>query len=216
MYIKMGKYRDWLSTTRAELWLEKKGISEKTSEFLGNIIQPVFNVCWNNRRSQDQKIKVCIDPQDTWNMEYTLAYIILPMLKQFNKEKNASPFTNDGDVPKHLRSTQAKPWDKDIGETDEFHFKRWDYILGEMIFAFENIRDCSWEEKFNSGEHDIYWEKTEKEDTDPVTGKRVYLQEMKRGPKDTFKVDYKGFNKYSKRIDNGLRLFGKYYRKLWD
>lgn len=216
MYVKIGKYRNWLSTTRFELWMEKKGVSEKVSECIGNIIQPVFDICWNNLRSQDQNIKVRIDPEDTWNMEYTLSHIILPMLIQFKKDKQGAPFTDDGDVPKKLRSTQSKPWDKDTGEVDEFHFKRWDYILGEMIFAFENIKDCSWEEKFYSGEHDIYWEKTEKEDTDPITGKKVYLQEMKLGPKNTFEVDKMGFEKYSKRIDNGLRLFGKYYRKLWD
>jgi|TARA_Y100000310_G_scaffold307831_1_gene350315 hypothetical protein len=217
MYVKIGKYKDWLSSTRFELWLEKKwNVSEKVTEKLGDIIQSVFNVCWNNLRSQDQNIKVKIDSHDTWNMEYTLAHIILPMLVQLNEKKHGAPFTDDGDVPKKLRSTQAKPWNKDIGEVDEFHHKRWDYILGEMIFAFEAIKDNFWEETFYFGEHDIYWEKTEIEDIDPITGKKVYPQEMKIGPDDTFKIDKKGFEKYSKRIDNGLRLFGKYYRKLWD
>jgi len=28
--------------------------------------------------------------------------------------------------------------------------------------------------------------------------------------------DFEGHNKYEERIKNGLRLFGKYYRGLWD
>lgn len=32
----------------------------------------------------------------------------------------------------------------------------------------------------------------------------------------TGKFDMKGYKKYQKRINNGLRLFGKYYRSLWD
>jgi len=30
------------------------------------------------------------------------------------------------------------------------------------------------------------------------------------------KVDHKGLKAHNARIDNGLRLFGKYYRALWD
>lgn len=32
----------------------------------------------------------------------------------------------------------------------------------------------------------------------------------------TGEFDMKGYKKHQKRIDNGLRLFGKYYRSLWD
>jgi hypothetical protein len=39
---------------------------------------------------------------------------------------------------------------------------------------------------------------------------------MEKGPNDTFKVDHNGMNKHNERINNGLRLFGKYYRNLWD
>jgi hypothetical protein len=39
---------------------------------------------------------------------------------------------------------------------------------------------------------------------------------MEKGPNDTHEWDKEGYDKHSKRIDNGLRLFGKYYRGLWD
>ena len=39
---------------------------------------------------------------------------------------------------------------------------------------------------------------------------------MDRGPNDTSHFDKKEFDKYNKQINNGLKLFGKYYRALWD
>jgi hypothetical protein len=39
---------------------------------------------------------------------------------------------------------------------------------------------------------------------------------MKEGPNHTYKFDYDGYEKVAKRIENGFRLFGKYYQGLWD
>jgi hypothetical protein len=41
-------------------------------------------------------------------------------------------------------------------------------------------------------------------------------KEMKHGPNDTFKIDHEGRKVHRARIDNGMRLFGKYYGALWD
>ena len=40
--------------------------------------------------------------------------------------------------------------------------------------------------------------------------------QMKKGPKDTFKIDKDALTKHQKRMTNGFRLFGKYYEGLWD
>jgi hypothetical protein len=42
------------------------------------------------------------------------------------------------------------------------------------------------------------------------------LCQWKKGPNDTSKFDKKGYTKHHERISNGTRLFGKYYRALWD
>jgi hypothetical protein len=42
------------------------------------------------------------------------------------------------------------------------------------------------------------------------------LKRMEHGPNHTYVCDYEGIRKVYERIDNGLRLFGKYYRNLWD
>ena len=90
---------------------------------------------WFNK-GRAQKVKVRVDPWDTWNLDHTLALIILPALKEFSKDPQGAPCVDDEDVPKGLRSTDAPPkenkWD-----VDDNHFKRWDWVLGEMVAAFE-------------------------------------------------------------------------------
>ena len=162
---------------------------EKTSAFvekwieepLSYVLQPILDFVWNKRRWAQQKRKIRIDPWDTWDMDSTLADIIFPMLKQLQKEKHGAPCVKDVDVPEHLRSTTAKP-KKNEWDIDEFHFDRWDYVLNEMIWAFEQLNNPAYD--------DVYY-------TD--TG-----------------IDKEKMNEIEDRISNGLILFGKYYRSLWD
>ncbi len=93
------------------------------------------------KKDGEQKKSIRIDPWDTWSMDHTLADIILPMLKQLRKTQHGAPCTDDEDVPEHLRSTNAKP-KKNSWDVDEFHFKRWDWIMKEMIWTFnEHAKD---------------------------------------------------------------------------
>jgi len=39
---------------------------------------------------------------------------------------------------------------------------------------------------------------------------------METGPNDTFEIDWKGHKAYADRVQNGFRLFGKYFNSLWD
>ena len=54
---------------------------------------------------EDQVVEVHIDRWDTWSMDYTLAHIVLPMLRQLKETKHGSPEVDDADVPEELRST---------------------------------------------------------------------------------------------------------------
>ncbi len=87
------------------------------------------------KSNKEQKIKVQIDPWDTWSMDITLAHIIVPMLKQLKETKHGAPDVDDDDVPQHLRRTEVPTM---AYETDDNYFKRWDYVMDEMIFAFES------------------------------------------------------------------------------
>ena len=153
---------------------------------------------------------VKIDRYDTWSMDHTLAHIVLPMLRQLKKDKHGSPLVDDEDVPEELRSTSA-PAKENEWDTDENWFKRWDWVMDEMIFAFECKLDDSWEDAFREGEID--W-KTVPSAWD-ANGKPT-LYSMEDGPNHTYKCDYDGMKVVNDRIQNGFRLFGKYYQGLWD
>lgn len=182
--------------TKFELFLDK----------LEGVIQTVYNATINKLlRYRKRKIYVRIDRSDTWSMDNTLAHIILPMLKQLRDTKHGAPFVDDEDVPEELRSTAA-PAKKNEWDTDENHFKRWDWVLNEMIHAFECEVDEEWDSQFHSGKMVMNWVKEE-------DGK---YYKMERGPNDTHVFDKEGHNKAWARRDNSMRLFGKYYHNLWD
>lgn len=87
---------------------------------------------------EDQKVEVHIDKWDTWSMDYTLSYIILPMLKQLKATKHGSADVDNEDVPINLRAPEEDVLKyKKLGETDPDFFKRWDWVLDEMIYAFD-------------------------------------------------------------------------------
>jgi hypothetical protein len=153
---------------------------------------------------------VKIDKWDTWSMDSTLSKIVLPMLKQLKATKHGAPFVDDEDVPLELRSYVCMPKENEY-DTDENHFKRWDWALDEMIFAFECHNDDSWQDAFCSGEHDMKtvacaWDEN---------GKATIYQ-MVEVPNNTYKCDYEGMKVVEERIKNGFCLFGKYYQNLWD
>jgi len=153
---------------------------------------------------------VKIDRYDTWSMDRTLGLIILPMLNQLKESKHGAPFFDDEDVPEELKSTSAPPKENEW-DTDENHFKRWDWAMDEMIFAFEHMLDDSWEDEFSSGKMD---HKTVACEWDENGKAKMYTWEQ--GPNHTYNYDYEGAKKIHDRMNNGFRLFGKYYRGLWD
>lgn len=143
---------------------------------------------------------VRVDPWDTWSMDYTLADIILPMLRQLNKEKHGAPHTDDEDVPEYLRSYMAQPKENEW-DTDSLHFMRWDWILAEMIWAFEQKVDDDSESQF-----------FDHSECGPI-------DDFLKNPNEHLsksKYDQEGHKKWQERKSNGFRLFGKYYENLWD
>ena len=232
MRVYINRYRDqWLSPytilEKIFFWREidyDEPIIEKWSDRL----TPFCELLQKVRGKINPKIDyVKIDEWDTWSMDNTLAPIILPMLKQLRESKQGSPIVEFEDVPENLRMTGTQEYEdqsvfdfykEDKSYDDDYPniHARWDWVLGEMIFAFEHIQDETWQEKFYTGESDWQWEKLEETYLNPVTGKQEGLTRMVEGPNHTYKCDYDGMKKVEERIQNGLVLFGKYYRALWD
>lgn len=148
-----------------------------------------------------RKIKIHIDKYDTWNMNRDLSYIILPLLKKLKEEKHGSPLVDDEDVPEELRSYNGT---KENYIDSNWH-KRWDWVLDEMIWAFEQLQ-IDWEEQYMSEISDL---KTEPCSTNEQGNSKEY--KFIKGPDHTLKIDLKGMEEHFKRIRRGTSLFGKYY-----
>jgi len=152
-----------------------------------------------------------------WISPYTILEkpIILPMLKQLHATKHGSPNVDDADVPEELKSTSAPP-KENVYDIDANHFKRFDWVMDEMIWAFEQLQpDNDWEEQYTSGVCDWKFVPVDAEGNEVSKGEQRY-SEMRHGPNHTYEIDWEGRNKHQERITNGLRLFGKYYQSLWD
>ena len=156
----------------------------------------LLKACQWIESKRTRQVYVRIDKYDTWSMDHTLSYIILPMLKQLKADKHGAPHVDDEDVPDNIKSTNAPAKENDW-DTDEYHFVRWDYILDEMIWAFEQqVNDSSDSQFYDHGEK--------------IAGED-FMESVRR-----MKVDEVGLKAWSDRKKNGYRLFGKYYEALWD
>jgi hypothetical protein len=155
----------------------------------------------------EREVKVVVHHYDVWAADQTLAMVIAPTLKLLKEKKQGAPKVDNEDVPRELRTNIVDDFNyKHEGKTDVKWFDRWDWVLDEMIWAFEEYQ-TDWEEKFQSGDIEIYWK-----DCDDKPG----YKEMVKGPNDTFKYDTEAAKKHEDRIMNGIRLFAKYYGSLWD
>ena len=200
-----------LEEERKHKYVEHPAWVERWSDRL----TPISNaIQWVLNRVHPPIKYVKIDRYDTWSMDHTLADIVLPMLRQLKATQHGAGFVDDEDVPEELKSTSAPPKENEW-DTDANHFARWEWVMNEMIFAFECKVDDSWEEEFREGEMDILWVPVDVDGNKVPKGEHKHYQ-MDRGPNDTYKCDYDVMKKVEERIQNGFRLFGRYYQNLWD
>ena len=205
MKVYIGKYKNWIGPYQLANMIPI--ISKDTSEKIGDWIAKTWvnKVCEWIHSKQERKIKVRVDEYDTWSMDNTLAHIILPMLKQLRTTKHGSPLVDDEDLPPHMRHTFSKG--PDDYETDDswIHYK-WDWILSEIVWTFQELVNNDWEEKYMIEEGEIDFDdypEDKGKDILPLRWKKEYV------------IDYEGRKNHQDRITNGLRLFGKYYQSLW-
>jgi len=218
MKIYIGPYKNWIGPYQLADLLQKVGVSEDRCAKIGKWLSETWvnTLCAKLDGLKQRRIQIRIHEYDTWNMNDTLAMIILPMLKQLQKTKHGSGFVDDADVPEELRSTSAPAKENDWDTDDNFHL-RWDWILDEMIWTFEQLQpDCDWQQQYHTGEADYQFESLDEEYTNPLSGKNEKLSRMIHGPNHTLETDWDGMKAHQSRIDNGLRLFGTYYGNLWD
>jgi len=203
MFVKIGPYRHrWHSTIYTKYmnkkydhdWIDNNNLFERFLEKTEDVLQSVYNATINKilDKRTDQKINVRIDNYDIWSMDDTLAHIVSPMLKLLKEKKHGSAYVDDADVPESLHHKEALD-DLDHPDHDDLICKRWDYVMNEMVWAFEQKTRYDWE-----GDYYEFDENT------------------KGWPPKYKRHDVEGLKAHQERMSNGFRLFGKYYEALWD
>lgn len=169
------------------------------------------------RGSGDRKISVEIHGYDTWSLDHTLAHIIYPALLQLKEQKQGVPSEIINDVGGEDYSEQSS-FDF-YSETHDMAFreacKKWDEILDKMIWSFEQILKDDYDTLYHHGDPEYDWIKTGKQFTNPISGKMEDTFQMVDKNPDEHWYDFEGHNLHEEKIQEGLELFGKYYRNLW-
>ena len=212
MKVKLGKYIHWIGPYQIAdivfFWLEKYPLPElenrwdyrlhdRFGTWLANTW--VADFCEWIQSKRKRTVKVHIDPYDVWSMDHTLSLIIHPMLVKLKAQKQGYGMIADKDVPKELRSTEpgakdgVNEWDWDNNAE-----KRYEWLLDELIWTFEQLT--------KDGNDDQFYDHSESNNPNDDFNTQI----------SKLKVDRKGLDAHWKRIDNGLILFGKYFRTLWD
>lgn len=174
MKVYIGPYKKWWGPYQIADLLQYLGVSDDKCHEIGSKLADTNfrKFCEWIYSKRHRKIKIRIDHYDVWNADDTLAYIIIPILRKLKDEKQGVPHVDPEDCPS----------DYPTGENIDELVKRWEYVLNEMIWAFESMVDY-----------------------DKLSGK-IYDEVADFVP---------ALKKLDSRIDNGTRLFGKYYRALW-
>ena len=200
MKVEIGPYLDWWGPYQILKLLTYLGFSEDTTDGWAEKSPQWFtDVCQWIENKRKRKIKIKIDKYDTWGMDSTLALIIIPMLKQLKATKHGIPGSmfveEDGENGYgYSEATMAKAEAK------------WDMIIDHMMWSFKQVLD---------EEHDAFtivkgkldfkdYPEDEGKGTRPLRWEREY--EMR----------WDAYHAYHERIQEGLDLFSKHYKSLWD
>ncbi len=192
MKIFIGKYSNWVGPYQIADILQKFGFSEDYCYDLGKKLSGtwIYTACNWFESKKKRKIKIKLHRYDTWGMDHTLALIIVPMLKQLKATNHGYGMVDKEDVPESLHGTYGT-------DQESFYSKEaWDWVMDEMIWAFEQIEDSDSDSQF--------FDHSDCDTEDPFDDK------------SKIKIDKEGLKNHRARVKNGTILFGKYYQSLWD
>ena len=158
-----------------------------------------------SRKGQVRKNVVEIDDYDVWNADWLLAEIAHPLLVKLKEKKRGAPVVEDMYVPEELRSTACAP-KENKWETDDNWFKRYQYVLDEIIFAMQEVA--------NDYENEPEMFEKVREMTFGEIDPKTMTGELDTGLEIIPHME--ALNKaYHARIQNGLMLFGVFFTSLW-
>lgn len=209
MKVYIGPYHSWIGpyqiAEKILFWKDKDNddIVYNFGRWLSEIDWLVKFCNWVDGKKK-RTVKVHIDGYDVWSLDDTLAHIIHPALVKLRDAKAGAPWVDDEDVPEELRRTSAPPTENEW-DTDKNFFKRWEWVINEMIFAF-HCQLHQWDDEF--------WKTLPKLDLKDYPEDEGQMVTPVRWEVEG-ECDWEGRKKVEERIANGFRLFGKYYQTLW-
>ena len=171
----------------------------------------------NYKKDSSRRIDVEIERFDTFSLDHSLSYIILPALIQLRNSKMGIP-AEFADVGGNDYTNQASFdfYEETHNEAFDIGCKRWEEVLDKMIWSFQQIMFDDWESQYYHGAPEYDWVKSDTTYQNPVTGKdEETFQMIDKNPEEHW-TDFEGMRLHEQRIQEGLELFGKYYRHLWD
>lgn len=166
----------------------------------------------------ERRLKINIEKFDTWSLDYSLALIILPALIQLKLTKHGIP-SEFGDVggESYVSQRSFEFYEESYSDAFDEGCKRWEEVLDKMIWSFQQIAIEDYDDQYHHGKIDLGWKKIEdKTYPNPITGNQEPLYQMVDKNPDEHWYDHRGHMLHEERIQEGLDLFGKYYRSLWD
>ena len=180
---------DWVHDFGTWLANDKNGEDSKLTK-----------LCQWVESKRKRQVYIRIDKYDSWSADHTIALIAVPLLKQLQLTKHGAPNVDDEDVPEglNLRSYETDKLKANEWDTDANHFKRWDWVLSEIIWALEQKTSDNWEAQFYSK-------------VDPDLKTKDFDAQMANTV-----IDMVGMEAWQQRKTRGYKLFGKYYENLWD
>jgi|TARA_Y100000310_G_C20421687_1_gene686982 hypothetical protein len=136
MKVYIGPYIDCIGPYQLSDLLRYVGFSESRCDKVGCFLdrKGLGKFCEWVYGKRKRKIHVKLHPYDTWNMDITLAHLIVPLLKQMQEQKQGSPMIDDDDLAK-------------LNITEQNIHERYDAFLREIIWAFE-VYLTDWEEDY--------------------------------------------------------------------
>lgn len=201
MKVKTRPYRTFTVYTfcRKLFWFlgEESEFVDRASDWLGTFPSVLWAFDQLQTWYDQRRFVVKIDDWDTWNADDTIARISLPLLARLASAKQGAPHVDNEDVPEELRAPEtAEP----SHETDEKWFDRWNWVLEEIIWTLEQ-HTHDWDAQFYTRDDDYTQE---------------LLRENGTVNLDGLHFDEEGYTAHQKRMENGMRLFGKYFPAFWD
>lgn len=170
------------------------------------------------KRLTQRKVNIEIENFDTWSLDHTLALIILPALLQLKESKHGVPaeFADVGGADyEHQQSFDF--YKETYNEAFDKGCERWDEILDKMIWSFQQLAFDDYEKLYHHGSTDYGWEEdSSSQFFNSITNQVETVYKLIDKNADQHWYDHIGHKLHEERIQEGLELFGKYYRNLWD